>query len=365
MIHTDSYTIITLLLAATLVIVGVEMLFKHIPKNEEFAKLRMLRGFVVSAYLAAGVFAIIEFIFWRKFHFETAAFLNLSAAAYQFVFCTAAITTCFNPAFTSMRKVLLWLGITSAWVVPLSVLNLMGFSWVVYVALAAYVVQLSVGGVLFYRNYREGMRLIAATDSKNIIHLGRIKMGTLYMFIFSASVVVVSCLPVIAHIIFTTLIIIGYIWFATRFNALSDRIYREYLPVLAEAGLSDLNPEQALNFQNHEERCRMAVERWVAEKGYTKGDLSREETAKDMGLSEDDLKWYFAVCLKEDMRSWRVNLRIELAKEILENNPDAPINELAKSVGFQSRNNIYSYFKKCYGMTPRKYGIQMQQKDTQ
>ncbi len=363
MIQFDLYTIITLLLAVILASVGVEMIFKHVPDDEAFAKLKVLKALVASIYLLVAAFATVEFLYWKRYEFDTAAFLNLSCTAYQFVLCTAAITTCFNPAYTSWRKIALWLGITTAWVVPLGVLEYMGVSWAVYAVFAVYIVQIAVGIVLFWRNYREGVSLIAATDSKHMIDLRWLNVGAWYLIIYSVAVVIISCLPPIAHNIFTIVVIISYIWFATRFTALADRTYRDYLPVLIEAGLTDLEPERSEGYLRREEHCRTAVESWVAAQGYAKGDLSREETARDMGLSEEELKWYFAVCLKEDLRSWRVNLRIGLAKEILESNPDAPINELAKAVGFTSRNNLYTHFRKLYGMTPREYGLKMQEKN--
>ncbi len=365
MITTDLYTTITLLLAVALAVMGVELMIKHIPEGEEFSKLKTLKGLVASVYLIAATFAAIEFLFWEKYHFETAAFLNMSSAAYQFVLCTAAITTCFNPAFTSKRKIAIWLGITTLWVVPLGVLNRLGYTWVVYAVFTIYIVQMLISGTLFYRNYREGITLIDAADSKHKVNLRRLNIGTYYLISYSIVVAVISCLPPIAHNILSILTIIFYIWFASRFSSLADRIYRDYLPVLTEAGLTDAEHVITDDYLSHEAMCRDKVDAWVANKGYIKGDLSREETARDMGLSEGDLKWYFAVCLKEDLRSWRVNLRLELAKEILEANPDAPINELAKAVGFTSRNNIYTHFRKLYGMTPKEYGLFMQQKHRQ
>ncbi len=355
MIQVDLYTMITLFFAVALVVIGVELLFKHIPKGNEFAKLRILRNLVAAVYLVAAVFASVEFLFWRKYHFETAAFFNLSTAAYQFVLCTVAITTCFNPAFTSLRKIVLWLGITTAWVVPLGIFNYLGQSWAVYAIFVAYVLQIAVGVVLFYRNYREDISLIKATNTNHKIDLRWLNIGTWYMIIYSVVVGIISCLPPIAHIVFTLLTVVCYIGFTTRFSALSDRIYRDYFPVLTEAGLTDVEPKQVEGYSRREEHCRQAVEEWVARKGFCAPDPDRDSAAEKMGLSKEDLQWYFSVCMKAEFRSWRVKLRIEEAKNILLAHPDAPVNELARSLGFNSKTNFFAHFKKIIGVTTQEF----------
>ncbi len=361
--HFDLYTTLTLLFAVALAVMGVQILLKRIPQAEEFAKLRIMKGLVASIYLLVALFDAIEFTYWDKYDFETAAFLNLSCTAYVSVLCLATIITYFNPAYTTKRRIALWLGITSLWVVPLGIFNYLNYPWAVYAAFAAYILQITVGFTFFHRKFREGLQLIKATDTEHKINLRRLSFGTWYLLAYCVGMAVVSCLPPVVHNVFTLCIAVGYLLFATRFGAFADRLYQEYFPILTDAGLTDSEPTVTDESLKREAHCREKVEQWVAAQGYTKGDLSSKETAEDMGLSEEDLKWYFAVCLNEDMRSWRVNLRIELAKEILKCNPDAPINELAKSVGFRSYTNIYSYFKKYYGVTPREYGAQNQKDD--
>ncbi len=355
MIQVDLYTIITFSLAITLVVIGVELLFKHIPAGKEFVKLKILRNLVVSIYLVSALFVSIEFFFRREYHFETAAFFNLSTAAYQFVLCTAAITTCFNPAFTSLRKIGIWLGVTTAWVLPLAILSHWGQSWIVYALFAAYILQITVGAFFFFRNYQAGISLIKATDTNRKIDLRWLNIGAWYMIVYSVLVVIVSCLPPVAHIIFTIITIVCYIAFATRFSTLADRIYRDYYPVLTEAGLTDMEPKQSEGYRQREEYCRRAVEAWVARKGFCATDPDRDSAAEKIGVSKEDLQWYFSVCVKAEFRSWRVKLRIEEAKNILLARPDAPVNELAKSLGFNSKTNFFAHFKKIIGVTTQEF----------
>ncbi len=322
-----------------------------------------MKWLMTSAYLVIAAFAVVEYVFWDTFHKEAAAFMNMVSTSYQYVLLTALLTTCFNPAYTTRGRLILWLGITTAWALPLGVLTFMWKTWTIYVVSVIYLIQLTVGGTLFYRNFKEDIQLIQSADTQHKFDSRWMKIGIFYLYFYCIAMFVMTWMPPVVHIVFTVLTIIIFIVFASRFSIYAGRTFQEYYQVLTAAGLTDSLPEETDNYKVREELCRKAVEAWVAAKGYTKGDLGREETAADMGLSEADMKWYFAVCLKEDLRSWRVNLRIEYAKEILRANPEAPINELAKAVGFTSRNNIYTHFRKCYGMTPKEYGLKMQQED--
>ncbi len=365
MVQVDIYTIITLLMAVALAVMGIELALKNIPRGGQFIKLRMMKWLMSSAYLVTAAFAVVEFIFWDTFQHEVAAFLNMASAAYQYVLLTALLTTCFNPAFTNRRRLILWLGMTTAWALPLGILTFIGETWTVYAVSVIYLIQLTVGGTMFYRNFKEDIKLIQSADTHHKFDSRWMRIGIFYLYFYCIAMFVITWMPPVVHIVFTILTIIIFIVFASRFSTFAGRIFQEDYPILTAAGLTDALPEETDNYKAREEFCRKAVEEWVAARGYTKGELSREETAADMGLDEADLKWYFAVCLKEDIRSWRVNLRIDYAKEILRANPDAPINELAKAVGFTSRNNIYTYFRKYYGMTPKEYGLEMQRKDSQ
>ncbi len=314
-----------------------------------------MKWLMASAYLLIAAFAIFESVFWDTFHRETSAFLNLVSAAYQYVLMTALLTTCFNPAFTTNRRLTVWLVITTAWALPLGIFTFMGKSWAVYAATAIYFVQLTVGGTMFYKNFREDLKLIQTTDTHNKFNSRLMMIGIVYLYFYCIFMLVITWMPSVVHIVFTIIIIVLYIFFAVRFSVFAGRIFQEYYPVLVEAGLTDSRVEESEHYREREEHCRKAVDAWVERKGFCESDPDRDSAAENMGLAKADLQWYFSVCLKAEFRAWRIKLRIKEAEEILRSNPEAPINELARALGFSSKSNFFVHFKRIMGETTQEF----------
>lgn len=59
--------------------------------------------------------------------------------------------------------------------------------------------------------------------------------------------------------------------------------------------------------------------------------------------------------MHSDFRSWRISLRIEYAKKLINEDPAISMNVLSGKAGFVSRSNFYHYFKKITEETPSEY----------
>ena len=64
---------------------------------------------------------------------------------------------------------------------------------------------------------------------------------------------------------------------------------------------------------------------------------------------------YFATKLGVDFRTWRTNLRIEEAKNLLLENKDASINIIAEACGFSDKSNFHRQFVKIVGCSPKEW----------
>ena len=169
-------------------------------------------------------------------------------------------------------------------------------------------------------------------------------------------------LPPVAYNIFTVGYILFYGWFAGRFCNYVVKI-NYYLPAVAQGqepvrlqavdmaacGLSE--PELA----TEKEHLRLALERWVAERRFTRPEEGREQIARELGTTKEFLCWYFKNEIGRDFRPWRVGLRIEYAKQLLAEELGISMNDLARKVGFATKSNFYGYFKKLTGETPVEY----------
>ncbi len=181
-------------------------------------------------------------------------------------------------------------------------------------------------------------------------HRGFITRGlSIILFIIILPTAFASWLPTTVLNIHTIACLISFIYLASQLQHPQQEHVSE-----SRSCMEDHNSEIEAWDPELEKLCREKVEYWVAHKGFIRND-SRDETAKELGLEPSDLKWYFAECMKEDFRSYRVNLRIEMAKEILSSNPEAPLNELGKELGFSTVSNFYTYFLKATGERPKEY----------
>lgn len=95
-----------------------------------------------------------------------------------------------------------------------------------------------------------------------------------------------------------------------------------------------------------------AVDQWVRTKGFRLADRALADTAARMGLTWPQL---YAWCQQRkgmDFRAWRIVLRIEDAKVLLLEEPDASAANIARKVGYNDRSNFTRNFQQITGVTP-------------
>lgn len=107
--------------------------------------------------------------------------------------------------------------------------------------------------------------------------------------------------------------------------------------------------------QSNHEDLKPALDRWVAAKCFTKGDIAVEDVAKTLGVSYSALANYFCNNLNTSFRVWRTSLRIEEAKRLLRECPELSINDVLLQSGFIDRTNFYRHFNRIVGMPPTVY----------
>ena len=111
-----------------------------------------------------------------------------------------------------------------------------------------------------------------------------------------------------------------------------------------------------------ERRLTQALEQWVKEERFLCQDVPIEETANELGTDVDSLHDYFLSHKGMLFRTWRVMLRIEKAKHLLETNPTIKISELQTQVGFSDKSYFFRRFKQVTGKTPNEYRDHLQNK---
>ena len=104
-----------------------------------------------------------------------------------------------------------------------------------------------------------------------------------------------------------------------------------------------------------EKRLTEALDQWVKNERYLCPDVPLEEVAIELNTDVDSLHDYFLSHKGVLFRTWRVMLRIEKAKQLLEMNPKIKISELQTQVGFSDKSYFFRRFKQVTGKTPNEY----------
>lgn len=101
------------------------------------------------------------------------------------------------------------------------------------------------------------------------------------------------------------------------------------------------------------QRVGDAVDEWIVQKGYTKVLPTLEEIAEDVGVPPDQLSLYIRIRSRKSVLTWRKELRIWEARELLRNFPELPISVIGEMVGIDDKTNFKRQFFQVTGQTPR------------
>lgn len=92
------------------------------------------------------------------------------------------------------------------------------------------------------------------------------------------------------------------------------------------------------------------LSRWISSGKYLIAEYDKDRLSEDTGLTPSQLQVYFRY-LGKDFRTWRNELRIAKAKEILMSNTELPACDVAKMVGIPNTSNFHKQFLKIVGCT--------------
>lgn len=105
-----------------------------------------------------------------------------------------------------------------------------------------------------------------------------------------------------------------------------------------------LTPAQVTRLENK-------LNAWVEKKGYCLPDSSIQHSASRIGTDSVKLFRYFAM-QNTDFRTWRTELRMKEALELMKKEPETSVSTIGRRVGITDRSNFCRQFKAIYGQTP-------------
>jgi len=102
-------------------------------------------------------------------------------------------------------------------------------------------------------------------------------------------------------------------------------------------------------------KLKKALDQWVEDKSYRKYDKSREEIAAELRTTKEFLHHYFMTRIGIDFKTWRTQLRIEDAKQMLLEDRKLSTNLIGEMCGFSDRSNFHRQFVKIVGCSPKEW----------
>ena len=103
-------------------------------------------------------------------------------------------------------------------------------------------------------------------------------------------------------------------------------------------------------------RIMLKMEQWVRDKKWRE-DKTMQQIAGELGLSREELSYFFRIHVGKHFLQWRKELRIEDAKKMLLDDKSIPTLLIAESVGINDKSNFRRQFKEVTGYTPAQWRL--------
>lgn len=114
------------------------------------------------------------------------------------------------------------------------------------------------------------------------------------------------------------------------------------------------------------EECRNLIQNrlddWCAHLGYKDRNVNMLSLSYMLGISKDDLSFYFDQCLNSTFRIWLSDIRFDAAKKMMLEYPDYSNDIISMECGFSSRTYLYRIFKAKEGCTPTEWRVEQAEK---
>ena len=102
-------------------------------------------------------------------------------------------------------------------------------------------------------------------------------------------------------------------------------------------------------------RIGSGLQEWVRRMGHHDAGSSIHDVAEELGVTSQQLAWYFKNVHGTSFTQWRKQLRIEDARILMSTRPELSISQIGRMVGIPDRSNFGKRFKDVMGCMPSEY----------
>lgn len=370
----DLITHDTLIFASACVIAALGGLLPGIrfPSGKEWRNLRVACGYLALGCLILAALSVLNLLMQGYLIHDYTEnrsvedVLVLLIASYQALLFTMMLLTFIQPLYVRKERV-----VPQAAVITVAggVLFLSLYLWepafpfVLYTAMAAYLCQLVYYTILFRKKYTLCLRQMEEYYDEDEDH--RLQWVRSGFYIALAIGVMALCTFFANRWVYDAFIVIYtafYVYMVCRFLNYKNNEVMFVLPaVIRETGVTKKENRQSRETRNRqymterEQKFKVALEEWMKEKKFSEKDIGVEEIAHSLGTDSSFLRYYFRTYMENDFRTWRSELRIREAQQILDQNPYAALSQVCERVGFNDKGNFHRQFQKITGTTPAHY----------
>ncbi|HCQ72222.1 MAG TPA: hypothetical protein DIT75_02310 [Rikenellaceae bacterium] len=102
-------------------------------------------------------------------------------------------------------------------------------------------------------------------------------------------------------------------------------------------------------------KVRKKLDDWIQEGKHHDTYESMDMLLDELEITSEELSFYCSKVLKKKFVSWRKELRINEAKELLLLHPETPVCHIGYAVGLYDKSNFRQQFRSVVGCTPTEW----------
>ena len=368
----DPYTIINILTTSVLFLcLGLLLLFLDIPDSPLLGNYRRARKMMAGAYLFFAGVSIAEFLFSDVSYGTSVRMLQtifLAIAVSQALLFTLALMALLEVRFPGRRfiirealPVVLFIGAIFA---VYAVASDCVFAVAFYLFSGLYALLLWRYTRMFLACYRQ---FHAKMDNYFSDYEAERMRWVIFSFFAALTIGVMALMTAIfvstlVAVLFAVVFNIFYFWFAIRFinygsrfytieNALDDNTENEIEPICSQTADEDSQLPQSSIFLALEKK----IEQWVADKLFNDKTVTIATLSKQLTTNRSYISSYINTCKGKSFREWIAELRIEEAKNLMRQQQDMSVKQVAEKVGFADKSNFIRLFTKLTGDLPSEW----------
>lgn len=345
---------VSLAFAFVFAILGVFIIFLHIPKEERFKYYRYSRYTLGIGFLILTVYCCIHPLTMQGSDYIEFCFMLFFSLLVSWLTYSAFLFVVYAESFKRRRFFL-------DGIIPISimlVLGIVGMKFPQFQKINTVLFGIIFGTKCLWMGYTCIREYRRCTKDLENYYDNTPDLKWMYNLIWLS--IILSISTIVAFYI-KSLEFVYYLFLLAIYSYMTFKMVN-YLPIKISR-LRETSVEQTAETENKSEKIgkdlksklENLVNSWVEEKKFTKPGITIKDVAAEIGTNHNYLSRYLNSVVGMTFSVWLHTLRIEESKMLLSNPDRISIEEIGRKVGIPEIYNYSRWFKNITGMTPQQY----------